>query len=282
MTSKERKFIKENMGPNKSDPFYIDKIGFRVPKMLVNMDYKRINKAGASITMKEIGENLYVYFHDVESTNEKIIYTLLRMIAIDNSLNPHPVFSRNITISDIEEYFTISEFETAFDFYLPITMFNFNLNIKSMKCVSFKNGTSTFYSCDDKTIYATKKPEEAEIIKDRLKSFIIVYNRGHKIKSKQNITRLEFRFKRRYISRFKMEYLWLTPLGISRKIRPIIIKILKKILKPHSIFALNSEILKILHPYLYNIMVECLQVYPSTKDLINLKETELNTLGVYR
>lgn len=175
----------------------VDKVAFLVPLEFIDTsrESKQIynGKGGNFIEDSNLINKRYYYVntHDIEiSDNENILHIVserfIKLFYCDQ-----PLFKELPTEDFLIKHCKLAELEIAFDFYNH-QPYHFK---KSKRWNICKN--STYYT-DDYKIYRRKDGT----INKKQSSLIIFYDRGLKIKSEESISRIEYRFKGKYMRNF--------------------------------------------------------------------------------
>ncbi|QEN03347.1 hypothetical protein EW093_01035 [Thiospirochaeta perfilievii] len=266
MTHEEREVCRKNFIIEARKPCIIDQIVLKVPNEWINWDNIKYYETHDKITFIS-GLHKRVHFHDTTIKYDISIINSIFNAINENMYDKYPLFSRSIPYDEILVYSELKLVELAFDTYhpkFPYYIDNFNGSLKHVQF--YKDKPNSIYSTDYNVTYR-KNGEKA----DQQDSFICIYDRGDRIGSPIRITRFEFRLKRKYIKEIHINDLDKLPVGFCSHIRPLLINYTKEVLKPHSLWPINAEICKFLHPFLYNILLECNQNSMSTQELINIK-----------
>lgn len=266
MTLTERNSYREKYFYEKRKPFIIDQCAFQVPPGIIDRDNFDFYEKGKIITARNESGKLYVHFHDSAFRNNHGILNCIFMAIQNNYYENYPLFNRDISLGFIYKHFKLRVIEFAFDFYTNFTPLFINFDTGSFRKVDFKDKTTTVYS-SDYTVYDSKTIDSMFSWYNR-HAKLLKYEEGiidktpwvNSICVKDKIFRFEYRLKDYNIYKIKTEDLIQTPLGLSRKVKPILVMLTKKTLEPNSVWPVNSEFVKFLHPYLYEILKESNQV----------------------
>lgn len=261
MDKKDRviKKAKHKIGSRK--PFIIDQISFQIPgEMLEVQNLGHYEKSNDEITVRILsGARYYLHFHDkIFDYDIDIISSIYRALE-DNMYSDYPIFKNNIRYEDILEHFKLRVIEFAFDFHTRDPLLFVNFSTGSLYTWKEPDGTTTVYSTD------------YEKGKKKRRSLISYYHRSAKLQKiktgkpdtrhwinrpgyDNSIYRFEYRLKDPYLSKIDITDLRMTPMGLSRKMKPILIRYTRRVLKPNSLWITSTRDLKILHPYLYEIL----------------------------
>lgn len=269
----------------------IDKVSFLLPTRGLNKHNLEYYKKKNRISIIDITKGKHIQYHaECFKSDQSMTQSIFDEMQ-SNYYSSFPLYDREITMEEIIQEWTLAIVEIAFDFQHKVFPFYVNFTSKSFRAESFKTKRDT-------TIYS----RDARVILPRLRSkttshrsLICIYDRTAKLKAvlpkeewyfiPENLTRYEFRLAGRYLSGAKAvksenpseafeeikaittKDLQLTPLGFIRRIKRTLIAFTKMIIKPHSIWFINSLIYKSLQPFLYTIFLECSLKPLKRKDL---------------
>lgn len=244
----------------KFDLFTVDKISFRFEKKGLVCDEifenKILYKKNTCVTYMEYGIYGFLHFHD---TCFDIDFTFIENIlnaVYEIQASEKPLFKREIDEEFFYDNFTLTELEIAFDFYSRSVPFEFSLK----KCnIYFKNRSKpwTLYSPDYRQIIR-KSGKNAGAVKKTYKSLICYYDRGLRLKSKQNIMRFEFRLTdKRYLKNIKTEDLDIYHNELAVFLKPKLIKFIKRAVKNDTTFIYDISFVRMkkYHPYLLDVFL---------------------------
>lgn len=270
MNAQDRDKYRQTRYIDPRKPFILDQIAIEIPVEYLNIDYKSHYEKNDFITITEPGGKKWIHFHDIcFKYDQSIVLSIHEAIQKNLYFHDYPLFCMDISYQQILDDFPLRVLEIAFDTYHEIFPYYINFYSGSLKATNFPNKPVTIYTTDYRKATVSRKT-----MKD---SLIDIYDRANKIGvTDQKITRLEYRIKNDYMtnSGLKTSDLDTTPMKFSGRVKPLLITLTKWRLVPHSFWPSNAEILKLLHPYLYDIMQRTHQTSPNTNDYINRNQLD--------
>lgn len=304
MTKEAReKYIENTFNVEGAMLMSIDQVVFRLVKRGYNSDYYEHYKKGKPISLSHEGKVIWIHFHDYcIKQGQTIIQSIYDALYDNYYYSPYPLYDRVIPYEEILNEMVLTTLEIACDFQHKVFPFYINYGSLCFRGESFQTKVATTLYSNDSEVVKYKMSN-----RDMLNySLVCIYNRTERLKSvtpkeewhmiPDNLTRFEYRLKGKYLKGRKAKAakngneaieeikpvttkdLKLFPVGLVRRLRPILTSYTKEVLKPHSIWFVNSKIYKKMQPYLYNIFLECKLVPLKSKDLESIKHDSKNNL----
>jgi hypothetical protein len=225
----------------------IDKIGLRIGSQYFNKEAARAFQRG-NITILFHGNAAQINIHAefepyIKNIGKRCLDAISHLVCL-NVFNksfkkifleqyryflPFITFDDSMCVLLIQCFFTLVEFEVAFDFY------DFEPFVKPniTEHPGFGTYKGTFYSTDWNQ--PRRDIQGRKLSKGHQQSFIAIYNRGKRIKVKRRITRFEMRYHGKYKKYLPMVLLIGTTEDAYKLLLPSARKILRKLVNINDI-----------------------------------------------